>query len=302
MRAFCCFALTLVGCAPEPPPKMIDEPATASPAPNPAPPPVPRALDAGVEAAAPDAAAADWDAELAWAKQRWPKDLAGIEHRSPVAALTAWVPADKPLPVWVATRDIACRPGELTRKPSEGSELELTVVLKESQVGGVRQRVVTTAPVGDRMRISANTEEQRQDPDGSWTTVGVSSTSGLIPHAALSSVTNDVARFDGHWLEVDATCSSEQLPCGDAGTRSCVTCRDVALKVSERQLGVRASAAVSLSSCPEPCPPANDNPELGRVRRLFDQIDPFRAQPKGNSLAGGLYRTLPGCRAGAARK
>ncbi|MBI3203187.1 MAG: hypothetical protein HYZ29_16735 [Myxococcales bacterium] len=304
MRPLVLLSLALsAACATEPlPHAMPDEP-------RPAPPVARRELpgasaipDAAADAPSADAAAPNLDEELAWARQRWPKDLAGIEHRSPVATLVAWVPADAPLAVWVSTREIACRPGQLARKASEGSELELTVFLKESQAGGVRRRVITTAPVGDRMRISQSTEEQTQNPDGSWTTVGVSATSGLIPHAALSSVTSEAARFDGHWLEVDATCSSEQLPCGDAGTRSCVTCRDVALKVSERRLGARASAAISLSSCSEPCPPANDNPELGRVRRLFDQIEPFRGQAKGNSASGGLYRSLAACRAGAKRK
>jgi hypothetical protein len=261
--------------------------------------------DAAAAVSAPaDAAAPRWDDEFAWARERWAKELTGVEIHSPLAALVAWVPGDAPVDVWVESDQIKCRPGSLAKAKADAeAPLELTVVLDQSKQGGVQRRRVTSAPVGVRLGLGRSSTEEERQADGSWRAVGASATSGVVHHAALSSVTADTARFDGQWLEVKAECPEERLPCADGGTRACSTCQSVVLGVREKvPVAGKRTATVHLSSCKEPCPPPVDNPDLGRAQRLFEAVEPFRVGHEGSSLRGGLYRSLASCRASATSK
>jgi hypothetical protein len=290
-------ALLCGGCAGEAPAPKAAEllPPTSAPAPAEA----AAVVDAGIDAAPADAVAPNWNDEFAWARQRWQKELAGVELESPVATLIAWVPADKPLEVWVSAVAVACRPGSLARQADEADELSLTIVLDENKKAGVRRRSISTASVGQRLGLGRSSQEEELATDGSWVVVGASAASGIIRYRALSSVTADAARFDGQWLEVRAECPTEQLPCGDGGFHSCTTCNTLDLEVvPANPFNRNRSAKLHLSSCSQPCPPRVDNPDLQRMTRLFSAIEPYRVQTDGPAARAGIYRSLAACRAG----
>lgn len=287
-----------MACAGEAPVQRVPEPSPAPPVGDPV-----IVEDAGDPVALADAAPAPADAappldvasELAWAKSRWPQALAGVERVSPVSELVAWAPAQGTLDVWVRAEGVECRPGTLARAGTE--ELELAVVLEEHKQGASVTRKVSSGRVGARFQLSRSGNELRRTGSGEWESIGGFASSGTTHYAALSSVSAESVLFAGQWLEVEPSCSTEELPCPSGGSRTCATCKDIVLAVTEGSphLG-KKTPVVRLSSCKEPCPAAVENPDLARAKRLFDDLEVFRVAAIGPSVRASLHRSLAACR------
>src|SRR5262249_33925483 len=130
------------------------EPASATPV---------AATDAGTPTASTTDAGptADREAELAWARSRWPKQLAPIETHSHTADLAAWVSGSTPLDIWFTGEKLKCKRGTLARG-DKTDDLELKVFTFEGTVKGVRTRKYTDGTAGHLLWFGAGGGQEFQ--------------------------------------------------------------------------------------------------------------------------------------------
>lgn len=244
--------------------------------------------------AAPPPPATDWNAELEWARGKYPV-LASFKQETPVKALLEWVPTDKSVPLFVSLRTLKCRPVQATRKADE-QMLSLEVITKEGVKGGVKTQEYTDAQAGELMRYGFGGGTRRIKADGTVEEAGAWGASDTGNEGILSSVEGDVARFDGEPVKAIASCGPlEKLPCGDSGTHECNRCTQVNIDYQPIVMGRGVAAGVKLDTCKESCPKA-DNPDFDRLVRVLGEKDNgWRLMTEGPPVR--LYKTLAACKA-----
>ncbi|MEZ4219443.1 MAG: hypothetical protein R3B13_00850 [Polyangiaceae bacterium] len=273
--------------APEPSPAVtITTPEPTAVASEP-PPPVAPTVDAGV----------DWDAEVAWLRERDPK-LAGLRRGSPVDALLDWVEPDAEIDIWVTAGPHRCAPGRASRT-ADGDRLRFSMIESDTRVGGKRVRSWIDGYAGQLLSYGSSGHKERQRADGTWESSGGWGRSGGPVAGALNDVGAERASYDARPIYIAFTCPWVALACEDGGSRGCRDCKAFQAQVFvitnlHGGFGM-TSGPKPKSTCSQACP-AEDTSAFDRATRL-KEITYELSLPPEKPAATGLYRSLAACKA-----
>jgi hypothetical protein len=300
MRALVAVLLAFVGCAPSSPPPSPEPPSAIEL-------PEPTVEDASAPVAEADAAldaVGDWQAELAWARSRFP-ELADYQLPLDPAQLLGWVPVGQEVSLFLSLDQYRCKPVVASRSDAVDELIRLKIFDMPKLKHGKKVRSYASATAGRWLHIGFGGGEQTQDVGGGWSDTSGWGSSGGGASAALSSVEGDAARFDAEPVRVETSCGPiEQLSCSDGGTRPCNRCSEVKIEYFPLPLhggSVSRGIGVQPSTCKEPCP-NTDNPDLTRLRAVLAVFDQGHRVSRDGKDHVGLYRTLAACNADKGKK
>ena len=260
-------------------------------------------------------------AEVEWLRSTWPTETQEVRFEPLVPALLRWVPRGQEVRAHVYSHNHDCAPVILTRGEDEWESYvaenpdsrddepwppELTGrVLESEQVqGGVPHRSYTSVHFGATFHEETGGGTEAQQPDGSWKEVsGYGAGDGGVPHGALVSVDEEVARFGGVSVVFEGKCDGpwEWLPCSTGGERPCNACRRIG--ILEYHPNVMGGGYPRMTpryshrrpTCSERCP-GRSHPDMKRVRDLMAQVQFWRDGDEPVAERPSLYRSETRCR------
>jgi len=253
----------------------------------------------------------DWQAELSWARARFPS-IASLRTEVDLGPLLAWVPVEGARTLFLTIEDDTNRPDAHSfrcaaveaSRAEKGRAIALSIPLPE-QEGAPRpsrtRRYLGGTVRADGVSVGDTGGEEWLNASGQWERRDAYATTGRSFGLFLGPVGDEAAYFRYAQVALGASCGpTEQVPCASGGSRPCNVCRRVQVDLTPAGPGRlpatrRTPPPATPGTCTEACP-RTFNEDLARLRRLFEHWKTgFVLQDTPSSAQVALFRTRERC-------